>query len=98
MRFSSSAALNAARSVTALLLLIPMTTSCAGVTALLKPELLNREAPAELKTPCPRVPALPAAFLTAEDRLAWTAKALTAGDECRAKSDAQGEWIATPPK
>lgn len=60
--------------------------------------LVNRDAPQDLKEPCARRPARPAVFLNLTEMLKWALAWGYSGEDCRAKSDAQGAWIGNPPK
>jgi len=64
---------------------------------MVRPELVNRQAPEELKEPCQRKPPRPAVFLNVNEMLDWALRWGYSGEQCRALSDKQGEWIANPP-
>ena len=72
-------------------------TACLQAPAAERPVLVVREAPPDLTEPCPRRPERPAAFESLNELLRWALAWGYSGEQCRALSDRQGEWIAHPP-
>lgn len=62
------------------------------------PVVVNRDVPPDLTEACARRPKRPAIFLTIEERLKWAMAWGYSGENCRDKSDAQGSFLANPPK